>query len=645
MVTDKRKIPADFKSNGNDKNYDEVFRLICANMKIDTEGDNFVYFLDEDYVMDTTKGFRWENLTPDYEKIVKYGLVDLKYKSDEMTNDFCRSFNLVIDNLIVLANRIIDEIKAKSSDDKRLLYFEKLIDQPADGFIDAIQRMLFVNQMFWQTDHRLTGLGAWDAILKPYYEKDLQKGNITKEEALDVIRDLFRTLHKYYTFKSNVLMGDTGQIFVIGKSDIDGNHAENQLTEMFIDAMRLEHQSDPKCLLRVNKNTPRHIIETALKSIVTGIGAPLLADDDVVIPSILDFGIPIEDAVDWTTSACWEPLIAGKSSSMNNMAVLNYLKALNNLLHRERLEKIKSFDELIERYLYYLKLDINLTKRIIAPLRHEYDPLLSVFMDGCKQQKKDVSRGGAKYHNVGITTVAMGNLINSLMNIKKYVFEENRYSLYDVKRMVITDFEDCEDVRTMLRNNESYYGRDDEDIIRITNRITKFVSEEIAEWRSYLGGRMKVGLSGSAYLDAAVGFEASFDGRKKGEPFVVHISNEDNDGYTQIVNFASCMKYKDSRFNGNVVDYMVSPSFIEDNWDKYVDFLMASIRAGFFEMQMNVVSSETLIEARKKPEDFPNLIVRVWGFSAYFKDLPDEYKDVLIQRTLKNEKKRVKSVL
>ena len=82
---------------------------------------------------------------------------------------------------------------------------------------------------------------------------------------------------------------------------------------------------------------------------------------------------------------------------------------------------------------------------------------------------------------------------------------------------------------------------------------------------------------------------------------------------------------------------MVSPDFIRQNWDKFVDFLMICIKKGFFEMQMNVVSSKTLLEAREHPEDFPNLIVRVWGFSAYFKDLPEDYKNVLIERALKSE--------
>ena len=83
---------------------------------------------------------------------------------------------------------------------------------------------------------------------------------------------------------------------------------------------------------------------------------------------------------------------------------------------------------------------------------------------------------------------------------------------------------------------------------------------------------------------------------------------------------------------------MVSPNFINDNFDKFVDFLLLSVKNGFFEMQMNVVNSKMLIEARKNPEKFPNLVVRVWGFSAYFNDLPDSYKDYLIERALNNER-------
>lgn len=658
MITRTRNIPQEFKEDGVDKSYDEIFTLICKNIKIEITQKRFVYFIDPDYVMDTTKGYRYENLTPAYYKVLDAGLESLKYpqshntspcgtggihsikdRKKEESDRFCASYNSVLENLILLADRIIEKLKQCDFETKKqIAWFENLKAAPAEGFEEAIQRMLFVNQIFWQTDHRLTGLGAWDSYLKPYYEADVKKGIIDRAKALEILKDLYRTLHENYEYKSNVLMGDTGQIFVLGKSDLNHNYVCNDLTYLFIEAMKEVSLPEPKCLLRVSKKTPKDLIELALKSIVTGIGAPLLANDDVVIPQLIEFGISAEDACEYTTSACWEPLIGGKSSSLNNMTVLNYLKALDNLLKRERLERIGSFEELVEKYLIYLKRNLKAVKRVLEALRFQYNPLLSVFTEDCYEKKMDVSWGGARYHHVGITSVAMGNLIDALMNIKELVFDTKQYTLYDVKQMVILNFEGKEELRQSLRKKTSSFGTDQEEIIRLVNRITAYVSEEIKDYRSYLGGKMKVGLSGSAYMDAARGFGASFDGRKAGEAFTVHISNEDNDGFTEIVNFASQMNYEKNRFNGNVVDFMVSPDFIQNNWDKFVEFLLASIKMGFFEMQMNVVSSATLIAARENPEDFPNLIVRVWGFSAYFKDLPEEYKEVLIERALKNEK-------
>lgn len=636
MITNGRNIPDDFKINGIDRKYDEIFGLICQNIEIRISDHSFVYFIDENYVMDTTKGYRYENLTPAYDKILSLGLEQMKYEALE--NDFCKSYNLVLENIAVLADRIIDALSCIDGTEEKLEWFQNIKSKPAESFMEAIQRMLFVNQLFWQTDHRLTGLGAWDTFLYPYYKKDIENGILTRPQVLGILEEVYVILHDDYVYKSNVLMGDTGQIFVLGRSDVNGNYLYNDLTYLFIEAMKNVHLPEPKCLLRVNKNTPRDLLELSLETIATGIGAPLLSNDDVVLPTLMEFGIDPNDACEYTTSACWEPLIGGKSTSLNNMTVLNYLKALDNLFKRERLEDLKTFDEFVDKYLVYLRRNINAVKRVIQPHRFQYNPLLSVFMKDCFENKRDVSDGGARYHNVGITSVAMGNLIDSLMNIKELVYESGRFSLYQVKQMLILNYKGYENIYKELNNKKSKYGVDDADIISLVNRITKCVSDEIKDWRSYLGGKMKVGLSGSAYIDAARNFGASFDGRKEGEPFTVHISNEDCNGFTEIINFASELNYKGSLFNGNVVDLMLSPDFIYNNLDKFVALLQMSIKAGFFEMQMNVVSSEMLLEARKDPDKFPNLIVRVWGFSAYFKDLPDEYKDVLIQRAQNNER-------
>ena len=142
-------------------------------------------------------------------------------------------------------------------------------------------------------------------------------------------------------------------------------------------------------------------------------------------------------------------------------------------------------------------------------------------------------------------------------------------------------------------------------------------------------------MSAPSYISAGSEISASFDGRKDGEPFSTHISSDSNEDYTELMQFASKLDYSGCKFNGNVVDLMASPNFIVDNFEKFTDFLKISADLGYFQMQMNVVDSKTLIEAKENPNLHPNLIVRVWGFSAYFNDLPIDYKDLLIERALK----------
>ena len=633
----KRIIPEELKVNNDMLPYKEAFSLICQNIEIaDSDNKRFVYFIDEKYVMDSTRGYRYENITPAYDKILHSGLSELKYTEEK--TEFENNYNSVCDSLILLSKRICEQLEKNNKSDRRIKWFEDIQNTQALHFEEAIQRMLFVNQIFWQTDHRLVGLGAWDSYLYTYYCGDIEDGIITKEDVLHILEDVFYILHENYNYKSNVLMGDTGQIFVLGKSNENGDYLFNDLTKLFIEAMKNVQQPDPKCLLRVNKNTPDEIFECALDSISTGLGAPLFANDDVIIPCLVKFGISHEDACDYTTSACWEPLIGGKSACNNNRKVLNYLKPLDNLLIRENLYEVDTFEKLIEVYLVYLKRYVKSIMRVLKTHAFQNNPLLSVFTYGCFESGKDVSQGGGKYGDLGITSVAIGNTVNSLYNIKKYVYDEEQLSLLDVKRMVVLDFSENENILEQLRNEPSVYGKDETDVIGLVQNIMNVVSSELKEYEVINGERIKIGLSGSAYMDAAREFGASFDGRKKGEPFIVHISNEENNGFTEIVNFASELDYSDSQFNGNVIDFMLSPSFVQNNKGKFILFLKNSVRRGFFEMQMNVVDSKTLIEARKNPEGFPDLIVRVWGFSAYFKDLPEEYKEVLIKRALENEK-------
>ena len=182
---------------------------------------------------------------------------------------------------------------------------------------------------------------------------------------------------------------------------------------------------------------------------------------------------------------------------------------------------------------------------------------------------------------------------------------------------------------------------DDEKILSIVEEIVSFLEDCLKDYSNKFEGKIKFGLSGSSYIDAAEDISASFDGRKAGEPFSTNISFDANKDFTEILRFASKIDYGGAKINGNAVDLMLTPDFINDHFEEFTDFMISSIKNGFFQMQINVVSSKDLIEAKEDPESHKGLIVRVCGFSAYFNDLPEEYQDFLINRALRNEGKLI----
>lgn len=607
--------------------YEKLFKSI----KLSKEYKTFYYSIDK-YKTFFYKGDTIENLMIDYNKIVNCSLKDFEERLDD--SEFSDKEKKCIKGINLLIDREMDIVK----DDINILESLRGIKtRKANSFRDAIQRILFYNQLLWQTGHHLNGLGRLDDILINYYNEDLKNNIMTPKEAKEILREFLIVLHKDYFYKSKSLDGDTGQIIILGGTDKNGNNVVNELTYLFIELIEELQIPDPKVLLRVNKNTPKDLMKLSLECIKTGVGCPLFANDDIIIPKLISFGYDSEDVYNYGTAACWEPFITGKSFDQSNLKSISFMEPLKNIIEAPTFINNKTINDLIESYKHELKAYLEEFIKEVNNRTFGEDPLLSLLTENCLKSHKDISQGGAKYNNYGFTGVGLANAVNSILMVDKYVFKDKKYTLEEFCKITKNNYIENESLLKEIKSNKEKYGSDNENVIKIANEIIRNTTEYFKEKTNPLGGKYKFGLSAPSYIDASKDFPASFDGRKNGQPFSVHISSDEVDAYTELIQFASKLDYGENRFNGNVVDFIVSPSFIEDNFDKFLDFLILSIRVGFFEMQMNVVSSKTLIEARKNPEKFPNLIVRVWGFSSYFKDLPDEYKDYLIERALKSE--------
>ena len=597
----------------------------------------FVYFIDTKKTI-AVPGNILSNFTLDYDKIVHGSFMDLATKA-QGTDEYGMEAKLVIDGINILVKRIIDAIPlsqlSEELKEKHTEYFERILFAKAEHFEEALQRILFFNQIMWQTRHRLNGLGRLDKMLADLYQKDIDTDILTEEKACELVYDFLNQLSKYASYKSDALEGDIGQIIILGGNQPNGKYFCNGLTEIFLKEQANLKKPDPKTFLRVGKNMPDSLLKLAVSCLTAKTGSPLFSNDEVVIPVLKGFGMPNEDAYSYCVSACWEPYIVGKSLDQNNIMVFDYFKALDAVLNNG--VEYRSIEELVESYIKENGKCFKEFLQSVDEMKWAKDPLVSIFMDGCAEKRKDVSEGAAKYNNYGITTVALSNVVDSLFNIKKLVFKDKKYSLAEMNKARVENFDSAPEMFIEVTSLKKSYGHDIAEVEALVNRITSSIASIAKSYHNALGGTVKFGLSSPGYNILSKRMSADFSGRKNGKPYNTHISCTDA-GYTEIVGFAAKLEYGDQRFNGNVIDFFMTESLIDENTGKFVLFMKGAIASGFFQMQMNLIDSKTLIDAKAHPEKYKGLIVRVWGFSAYFNELPESYKDLLIERALAAEK-------
>lgn len=570
------------------------------------------------------------SVTPDYEKILMSSLTDIENVLRKKDNGSFVERELSMIKLVRKLNKQV-LVKIENRQNKRAIalagYLQNILDNEPNSLDEAIQKLLFYNALFWQAGHWQCGLGRLDMVLYPYYEKDVACGHITRESGKELIKQMCLTLGKDMKAKSRALIGDTGQYILLGGIDKNRQNVANELTEIFLEVFTEIKVPDPKLILRVNKNTPDVIWKKAIDCILTGCGSPLIINEDLVMKGMVEFGYNADDVWNFGTSACWEPLIIGKSFDQNNPLLnIPVIDSLNKFIMAEY--SFESFDNFLEAYKARLKEQV---LRNIRDVEFDCSPLYSLFFDDCIEKGKDFSEGGATYAYHGVQIVSFPNLINALLNIKAYVFDKKQLSLKDCRQALRANFKGYEDLHDMLLANPQKFGNTDKTVVKLTNDLMAFISDVVAT-KTMNGAKTKVGFSSSHYIITCKGIGASMDGRHNSEPFAVHISPVSQKiDIQEVLDFAGQLDYSGNRMNGNVVDFIL-PKAYSDIPDKLVTILKNAMTKGVYELQLNVLDAETLKDAKAHPEKYPALIVRVWGFSAYFNDLPEEYKDNLIKR-------------
>lgn len=566
------------------------------------------------------------SITPDYATILKSDLKKIAYSFSSSDSEFYKSQEEIISAIEVKANLIADAKYSNERYKQLALKMPDLLHRDCNTLDEALQKLLFYNALFWQARHYHNGLGRLDMVLYPYYKHDIDNGVLSEEQAKSLLTKFCLTLGSQTVFKSPWLIGDTGQYILLGGVDQNGKLIDNELTRLFLEIFTELKVPDPKLIIRVNEHTSDETWKTALKCVMNGCGSPLFMNESLVMDNMVKFGYDKEDVWNFGTSACWEPLIIGKSSDQNNpFASMLACSALNDALFSGK--EYSTFDDLLADVKKGLAKE---AKDKIKDIEYDYSPLMSLFMPECIEKGKDFSHKGSKYMYQGAQLLGFPNLVNSLLNIKEFVYDKKLISLADCREVIQHNYFGHEDLRQLFLNNGKF-GKADKDVVLLSECLIESLSNDLKSITAN-GNAVKFGLSSPNYIAQSKKFGATLDGRRAGEPFAVHISPISSSiDISEVLQFAGMLQYPANCLNGNVVDFIL-PSAYQKQLDKFVGILKAAFSNGVFQLQLNVLDRKTLVDAKLHPEKYPTLVVRVWGFSAYFNDLPEEYKDNLIAR-------------
>lgn len=556
------------------------------------------------------------NVSPDYEKAVSKGLLALREDADEYGKR-------AIDNIIALSDRYRDEALRVGRQDIAAV-LERVPRYGARNFREALQMFRILHYSLWLEGNYHNTVGRFDKYMYPYFKADMEKGVYTRETALDLLKDFFISFNKDSDLYVGVQQGDNGQSMVLGGIDRNGNDVFSELSELCLIASRDLKLIDPKINLRVSEKTPmkQFILGTELTR--AGLGFPQYSNDDVVIEGLINKGYERDDAADYAVAACWEFIIPGCGFDVANIAAMSFPAVIDRVLH-EGFTSCGTFDEVME---LTGKIIADECERITGSVKDLWfvpSPFMRVMLDE------------TKYRNFGVHGTGISTAVDSLAAIRKYVFEDKYITAEKYAEAVDDNFEHEPELLGKLRDEAPKMGQDENYVDEISIKLLDMFADALDGKKNCMGGVWRAG-TGSAmfYMWHAREIGASPDGRLRGEPFGANFSPSlfaKTCGPVSVVR--SFTKQHFSRaINGGPLTLEFHGSVFrgEGSLEKVASIVKYFIDRGGHQLQLNAVDPAEMRDAQLNPEKHQRLVVRVWGWSAYFVELDKEYQDHVIAR-------------
>lgn len=545
--------------------------------------------------------------------------------------------------------------------------------EPAETFKEAVQSVWFI-QLILQIEsngHSLS-YGRFDQYMYPYYDRDIKNGTIKESEALELLTCLWiKTLTINKVRSQAHTLSSAGspmyQNVTIAGQTTDKKDAVNDLSFLVLKSVAQTRLTQPNLTVRYHKNINKRFLDECVEVMRLGFGMPALNNDEIIIPSFMDWQVKEEDAYNYSAIGCVETAVPGKwGYRCTGMSYINFprmlLCTMNNgvdLTSNKRFTKgygyftemesyeelLKAWDKTIREITRYSVIVENVIDK--ASERDVPDILCSALTDDCIARGKTIKEGGAVYDFISGLQVGIANMADCLAAIKKLVYEEKKITRQELWNAILDDFSSPKNkkIQEMLIREAPKYGNDDDYVDQLIVEAYDSYIEEIEKYpntrynRGPIGGIRYAGTSSiSANVGQGMSTMATPDGRNAFEPLAEGCSpahNSDKNGPTAV--FKSVSKLRTNKITGGVLlNQKMTPQMLstEENRQK-LELLIKTFfnRLHGYHVQYNIVSKETLIDAQKHPEKHKDLIVRVAGYSAFFNVLSKKTQDDIIGRT------------
>lgn len=629
----------------------------------------------------------------DYKKGLEVGFLQIKKDAEQHIQDivanhdvinqdkvaFWQAIAIVADAIIVLAERYSQEAQKLAfveQDFKRkneLLEISRICAKvpkyPATTFHEALQSQWFM-QLFSRLEQKAGGTvsnGRMDQYLYPYYQQDLKKGTLTRGKAKELLQCLWLNMAQYvdlYVSPAGVKFNEGyahWEAVTIGGVTRDGDDAVNDLTYLFLEDKREFPLNYPDLAARVNTKNPKKYIREIALTIKAGTGFPKLINDEEIIPLLQKKGAKAEDARDYAVSGCTEARMPNVDTYTSPCPNLNLGAAVELTLNNGRLPRcgnelltletgdpaqFQSWNEFKNAFIKQEKFLLETAfrqQRYVSAIRpkHFATPFASSLNQTCLTAEKDLQtqhiEGGIDFGYFDM--IGYASATDSLAAIKKNVYEKKYFTITELKEALAANFEGYEALRQRLLNAPKY-GNDDAYADEIAKQIDAIASIEADKNQKKTGVYMDVRyVPVTSHIPFGKVTGALPNGRK------AHIALSDGSSASQGADIQGPTSVLMSNYRtktqeipnraARLLNIKLNPSTVsgEEGTAKLVSLIQSWLALKLWHLQFNIINRETLEAARKNPEDYRSLLVRVAGYSAYFVELTKELQEDIIRRT------------